>query len=399
MEDRDATVDRLFEEAVALPNAEQAAYLDRACAHMPGEYRDEVESLLRAERRLANRQRRFLERSADITESLGDALQEDPMVGAYCIRKRVGSGGFGNVYAAVRTGEFEQQVAIKLIRRDHYDRQMILHRFELERQVLSDLNHPHIARLLDGGSTDDGRPYFVMELVDGKPITDHCADQRMSVNRRVKLIQSVCFAVAHAHQYGIIHRDIKPDNILITDAGIPKLVDFGIAKLVDQGAAERGMALTETGHLPMTPQYASPEQIRHEPVGTASDVYSLGLVLYELLTGQRPFDTQSDLRSTGSSTNESPLRRPSVAVQTDTERSRIRYGPDAEPQALSKMLRGDLDNILLKALRGTRAAIPVRSRNGGRYPAIFRWTSRHGRQGIAAVPYRKIRPPKSLGSD
>ena len=347
-------VDRLFEEARALPASDRAAYLDSACANVPREYRDEVESLLNAEQRLARRHRPFFERLTDDSQP-PEAPPADPMigqmVGPYRIKEQVGSGGFGDVYAAMRTGEFEQHVAVKLVRRDRQDNQMILRRFELERQVLADLNHRHIARLLDGGSTPDGRPYFVMELVRGVQITDYCADRRIPVEKRLRLMESICFAVANAHRLGVIHRDIKPGNILVTSDGEPKLVDFGIAKLVGQKADRRVETLTETGHLPMTPTYASPEQIRREPVGTSSDVYSLGVVLYELLTGRKPFDTPHDsVSAAASGAYESTIRRPSVVVRTDSEGSLSRCGLNVTAESLGRKLRGDLDNIVLKAL-------------------------------------------------
>ena len=205
-------------------------------------------------------------------------------IGPYEIVAEIGQGGMGEVYRAVRIdGQFDQQVAIKLVRVG-MGSAFVVERFLHERQILATLNHPNIARLLDGGTTDDGVPYLVMELIEGDRIDTYCQAQRLSVTERLRLFLGCARAVQYAHQRLVIHRDIKPSNILVTSDGVPKLLDFGIAKILDpSGDAETTMA------RPMTPEYASPEQIRGELITTATDVYSLGVVLYQLLTGRSPY--------------------------------------------------------------------------------------------------------------
>ena len=213
-------------------------------------------------------------------------------VGPYRITGEIGRGGMGAVYLAVRDDEhFQRQVAIKLIKRG-MDTDFILRRFRNERQILANLNHPNIARLYSGGTTEDGLPFFVMEYVDGVPIDEYCVAHKLSVAERLKLFRSVCSAVHYAHQSLVVHRDLKPSNILVTADGTPKLLDFGIAKLLHPDLNER-TEMTATEFRVMTPEYASPEQVRGLPVTTATDVYSLGVILYELLTGRRPYGLKS----------------------------------------------------------------------------------------------------------
>ncbi|MGH9852318.1 MAG: protein kinase domain-containing protein, partial [Blastocatellia bacterium] len=262
-------------------------------------------------------------------------------IGPYRLTRLVGRGGMGAVYEAVRDdAQFQQQVAIKLIK-GGMDSDFVRDRFVRERQILASLDHPHIARLFDGGATEDGRPYFVMEFVDGEPITDYCHQRKLSLDEKLKLFRDVCSAVQHAHQKLVVHRDLKPSNILINKEGAPKLLDFGIAKLL---TPDRGEAVTRTatGVRLMTPDYASPEQVRGGQITTASDVYSLGVVLYELLTGQRPyqFETYSPLEiERAICDTEAP--RPSEAARRQT----------GAPPKLARQLAGDLDNIVLMALR------------------------------------------------
>ena len=211
------------------------------------------------------------------------------MVGPYRIIREIGRGGMGTVYLAVRDDDqYKKQVAIKLVRRG-MDTDFIVDRFRHERQILASLDHPNIARLLDGGTTEDGLPYFVMEYIEGSPINQYCDDRRLSIAERVKLFQTVCSAVQYAHQNLVVHRDIKPSNIIVTPEGVPKLLDFGIAKLLAPDAVGQTQAATVTMMRPMTPDYASPEQVRGRAITTAADIYSLGVLLYELLTGRRPY--------------------------------------------------------------------------------------------------------------
>src|SRR5262249_54505229 len=283
-------LEQLFQSALDLPADRRPGYVRDACGNDDG-MRREVESLLSS-----------YDRAADFIET--PALEADPApteevappssvigrrLGAYKIVREIGAGGMGSVYLAVRADdEFERRVAIKLIRRG-MDNDFIVRRFRNERQILADLDHQNIARLLDGGTTEEGLPYFVMEYIEGQPIRQYSDTRRLPVAERLRLFRKLCAAIQYAHQNMIIHRDIKPGNILVTAQGVPKLLDFGIAKILDPDTASRGIdATTATSRL-MTPEYASPEQIRGEEVTAASDIYSLGVLLYELLSGHRPY--------------------------------------------------------------------------------------------------------------
>ena len=291
------------------------------------------------------------ERPTDLSEEPADAPfpnQTGRRVGVYELLEEIGRGGMGEVYRAVRVdGQFEKEVAIKLVRRG-YDGAFLLERFRNERQVLARLEHPNIARLLDGGSTDDGIPYLAMELIEGMPIDQYCAQHDLNVDARLKLFNEVCAAVQYAHQRLVIHRDIKPGNILVTAEGVPKLLDFGIAKLVDPADGSDATLL-----LPMTPEYASPEQIRGELMTTASDIYSLGVVLYVLLTDRFPYRVnRRNIAEMARATTETEPERPSDALLRveDDGGTAPRAARDTS-DAKRRRLRGDLDVIVLKALR------------------------------------------------
>src|SRR5262249_49471230 len=267
-------------------------------------------------------------------------------IGPYRLTRLVGRGGMGAVYEAVRGGDqFQQQVAIKLIKRG-VDSDFVRGRFVREGQILAWLGHPHIARLFDGGATEDERPYFVMELVDGEPITGYCRRRSLSLNEKLKLFRDVCSAVQHAHQKLVVHRDLKPSNILVVSTpdgkgGAPKLLDFGIAKLLTPDPGE-AVTRTETAVRLMTPDYASPEQARGGAITTATHAYSLGVVLYELLTARRPylFETYSPFEIERAICETEPPR-PSEAAREQT----------GAPTKLARQLAGDLDNIVLMAMR------------------------------------------------
>lgn len=276
-----------FEVAALLPHEREGA-VARACGADTALAAD-VHSLLRAGDQVGG----FLEQPA-LGGQIGKLAEvagfSDDMLGqtlgSYRVERRIASGGMGTVYMAARSdGQFSQQVAIKVVKRG-MDSEEVLRRFAAERQTLAALDHPNVARLFDAGMTRDGRPYLVMEYVDGVPIDEYCDAKRLGVKDRLRLFRTVCDAVHAAHQALIIHRDLKPTNILVTRDGVPKLLDFGIAKLLTDGP---GVGQTEEGDRRLTPEYASPEQVRGELVTTASDVYSLGVVLYELLTGLRPY--------------------------------------------------------------------------------------------------------------
>jgi eukaryotic-like serine/threonine-protein kinase len=327
--------DRLFDEALQLPAGERAAWIEQACGGNAA-LRAQVESLLRADASAE----RFLELdalrcAATLVDRAETGAVAELRIGPYRVLRELAHGGMGVVYLAERCdGQFEQEVALKLIKRG-MDSDEIHRRFLAERQILAQLNHPHIARLLDGGVTAEGQPWFAIEYVDGSPITEHCESHGLDPEARLRLFLDVCDAVGHAHQNLVVHRDLKPSNILVTADGQAKLLDFGIAKLLrdESGADPR---LTRTGLQVMTPLYAAPEQVSGAPVTTATDVYALGAVLYELLTGQR-------------------AHRLDAYTPTEVERVVCRVEPEppsaVAPVLLRKRLRGDLDTIVLTALQ------------------------------------------------
>ncbi|MEM7351734.1 MAG: serine/threonine-protein kinase [Acidobacteriota bacterium] len=341
------------------PASERPEFLAGACAG-DSDLQQQVEALL-ADHELADT---FIEPPPQVDNSLPKSGRE---IGPYRILEKIDEGGMGAVYLAKRAdAQYSQQVAIKLIRRGMAS-ELLVARFRQERQILAHLDHPGIARLLDGGTTDDDQPYLVMEFIEGEPINDYCERHHLTIEQRLELFRKVCAAVHYAHQNLVIHRDIKPNNILVTVTGEPKLLDFGTAKLLEPALAEPGLASTLTGQRLMTPEYASPEQLRAEPITTASDVYALGVVLYELLTGRRPYRFASRhspevLRVVCEQEPEKPstaVSRPATEVvegeagdnadrATPVTPSRTRHGLAVK---LSRRLRGDLDNIVLMALR------------------------------------------------
>jgi len=345
-------VDRLFAAALERQRGERAAFLEAACAG-DAELRGEIERLLAVDERLGS----FLEQPA--VQDLGAAERvENETLGPYRLLRRLGGGGMGTVYLARRDDEhYDRLVAIKILR-SGLEGTEVYHRFLAERQTLARLEHPNIARLYDGGSTPDGRPYLVMELVEGLPVDDYCDRHRLTIDRRLELFQRICGAVQYAHQNLLVHRDIKPLNILVTEEGEPKLLDFGIAKQLGAGGEESG-AHTRTGLRMMTPSYASPEQVRGEAITTASDVYSLGVLLYELLVGRSPYRLTTGLpHEIEAAICEQEPERPSQAVVRPTNAGEMAAPPeavaaarDSRVPALSRRLAGDLDNIVQKALR------------------------------------------------
>jgi len=301
---------------------------------------------------------------ARLQQFSGPAQEEIPaQIGPYRCLRTLGRGGMGTVILAVQEDQqFKRRVAIKLLRRG-MDTADVLRRFELERQVLGALNHPNIARLLDAGQTTDGRPYCVMEYVEGRPIDEYCDAENLAVDERLKLFRKVCQAVHFAHQNLVVHRDLKPGNILVGGDGEPKLLDFGIAKLLNPDLLQVTVATGPEFRL-MTPEYASPEQVQGLPIGTASDVYSLGVLLYELLSGHRPyrFATRMQQEIVRVVCEVEP-EKPSAAVSRVEDVPRkdgttSRLTPDTvararggQPHKLRRRLSGDLDNVVLKALQ------------------------------------------------
>src|SRR5205085_1986310 len=294
--------------------------------------------------------------AAQVFEAQDSEPIEGNRIGAYKILREIGRGGMGTVYLAVRDDdEYERQVAIKLIKRG-MDTDLVLRRFRNERQILAHLDQPNIAKLHDGGTTKDGRPYFVMEYIEGMPITEYCELHNFPTIERLKLFRKACSAVEHAHRNLVVHRDIKPANILVTAEGAPKLLDFGIAKLLNPDAAD----LTATMLRVMTPEYASPEQVKGDNVSTATDVYSLGVLFYELLTGCRPYRVKrrTPEEIARAVCDQEPIK-PSEAVSSRLSVSSSHKGTsDNGHQNTSqftirnpKFLRGDLDNIALMAMR------------------------------------------------
>ena len=274
-------------------------------------------------------------------------------IGPYRIMEWLGAGGMGAVYAAERADqEFTRRVAIKLLRIPFPSDEMV-QRFRSERQILATFDHPNIARLYEGGTTQEGLPYIAMELIEGAPVPVYCDEHQLSIKRRVELFRKICSAVRYAHSRLVVHRDLKPSNVLVTKEGEPKLLDFGIAKLLDPGSFPLTVEATATGASPFTPHYASPEQLSGEAISTASDVYSLGVLLYLLLSGDLPFRPSSPfpaaiLELMRSTTPTLPSRAVSLAEAHQGSPASERFGE--ETQNISRQIAGDLDNIVAKAL-------------------------------------------------
>jgi serine/threonine-protein kinase len=363
---------QIFDAAVDVDPASRPAFLDERCAGDP-QLRQQVESLLLHYGGDASRLDAAID-GALAASAFAPNPEAGQRLGPYRIERPLGEGGMGMVYLAVRDDEvYRKQVAIKVLRAGLGSGSMQA-RFRSERQILAQLDHPNIARLLDGGTTGAGVPYLVMEYVAGEPITSWCDRRSLPLRGRLELFRNVCAAVEYAHAHLVVHRDLKPSNILVTDDGTPKLLDFGIAKLLsgDNGAAFT-VPVTEAGLRLMTPEYASPEQVRGDPVTTSCDVYALGVVLYELVTGRRPVTFES----------RTPI---------EIERRIADHVPPAPGTG------GDLDNIILLALDKD----PAR-----RYATVDQLDadvarhldgpSRHGAPGDAALPRAHVRAAAPAG--
>ena len=385
-------LESLFSVAVGLPAMERSAFLEDACPGDAG-MRLQVESLVSAHEEASG----FIGRAvAETAREAAETARPGVRLGAYEIVRELGRGGMGAVFLGRRAdGEYEADVAIKLVRGVHTAEQ--LRRFRVERQILARLRHPNIAQLLDGGTTAVGVPFVVMEHVEGVPLDAFCDAGRMGVDERLDLFLRVCEAVRFAHRNLVVHCDLKPRNVLVTPAGVPKLLDFGIARLLESSSsAAAGEAELRFG----TPAYASPEQVSGAPVSMATDVYGLGVVLYELLTGRLPREAPGRRASEDAPPPPSEVVR--AAAREDPEAARVAEQRRTDPGRLSRRLSGDLDAILLRALQSDparryesvegfagdlarhRAAEPVRARPQGLGYRAGRFVRRH-RLGVGAA--------------
>src|SRR5262245_31952226 len=351
------TPDTLFAQAIAIDSAEQRAeFLDDSCGSDPA-LRREVEGLVRDYFRAGA----FLERPAACIAATADApVCERPgtVIGPYKLMEQIGEGGFGMVFVAEQQYPVRRRVALKVIKPGMDSRQVVA-RFEAERQALALMDHPNIARVFDGGATESGRPYFVMELVRGAPIPTFCDAGRLTTRDRLGLFVSVCSAVQHAHQKGVIHRDLKPSNVLVmSHDGTPvvKVIDFGVAKAIGQQLTEKTL-YTQFTQMVGTPLYMSPEQAGQSglDVDTRSDIYALGVLLYELLTGTTPLDKER-LKEASYDEMRRIIReeeppKPSMRISTlGQAATTISTQRQSDPKRLNQLLRGELDWIVMKAL-------------------------------------------------
>jgi serine/threonine protein kinase/tetratricopeptide (TPR) repeat protein len=353
-------VKELFALALERDPEERSGFLRQACAG-DDSLRAEIESLLSSFDGATN----FLEDcpAADLLAAQSRAMQ-GRRIGAYRIVREIGQGGMAVVYLGERDDQnYRKQVAIKMVKTG-IDTEQVLQRFRNERQTLATLDHSNIVRLLDGGSNEDGSPYLVMEYVEGLPIDEYCDRHQLSIDDRLRLFREVCSAVEYAHEKLVIHRDLKPGNILMANGGVPRLLDFGIAKLLNPDCFQTSL-VTGTNWRPMTPEYASPEQIRGQAVTTATDVYSLGVLLFDLLTGHRPYSCAGQsLLEIERLVSETEPEKPSAVIRKKEEKVsddgdvRTTITPESvsiqrglQPAELQRRLRGDLDTIVMKALR------------------------------------------------
>jgi hypothetical protein len=326
-------IEVLFDQALACPDAERSSFLAHACTDDPELHR-ELEAMLERAPTAGSALRRAVATEVRLLASGTAAAQVGRRIGRFRLLALLGEGGMGAVYLAERSdAQFSHRVAIKVLSHAVGSPEAVA-RFRDERQILAALEHPHIVRLLDGGSTEDALPYLVMEHIEGTTITRYAEQHRLSVRARIELVRQVCGALQYAHQNLIVHRDIKPSNILVDATGAPKILDFGIAKLLAPVARFEREARTRTGFAMFTPAYASPEQARGDAVSTATDVYSVGAVLYELVTGAPAHRTDG-----------SALDILRVICEVEPPRP-----SSIAPAAWRRKLGGDLDNIILKAL-------------------------------------------------
>jgi serine/threonine-protein kinase len=346
------SLEQIVREARSLAPEDQVSFIRQACAADQALY----ESVTREVASSPG----WADLSASPSLSIDEADRADIIgerIGPYRVLRMLGEGGMGAVFFAERDdGQFHQEVAIKLVRRGLLSRN-VQNRLRIERQILATLDHPNIAKLLDGGTTADGTPYIVMEYIDGEPIDVYCDRHSLTTEQRLLLFRTVCSAVYSAHQNLVVHRDLKPSNILVTRNGVPKLLDFGIAKLLDERQLMQTLAVTQADVRLMTPDHASPEQVRGDPITTASDVYVLAILLYELLTGLKPYARAAHrLADLERAICEQTPAAPSAALVSsakisESELLEIAARRNTTPARLRRDLRGDLDNIVLMGLR------------------------------------------------
>jgi serine/threonine protein kinase/tetratricopeptide (TPR) repeat protein len=333
--DRWLRIEYLFYAALELDDG-RAAFLDEACGN-DVELRMEVETLLRSSGKTLG----FLQQPvAQAVQQIAAEEIAGKRIGAYRLLRQLGEGGMGKVYLAARADDlYQKEVAIKTVQSGLGQNRAKLMRFRSERQILANLDHPNIAHLLDGGFTEDGLPYLVMEYVNGIRVDDYCRKNNLGIEPQLQLFSTICAAVEYAHKNLVVHRDLKPENILVTAEGVPKLLDFGIAKLLDPEGGD--FTQTRTTERIMTPDYASPEQVLGEPVTTSTDVYALGVLLYELLAGKRPFKLDTT----------SPFEIIRIICEQDPEPPSVIAAANPKLAVVARKLSGDLDNIVMMAMR------------------------------------------------
>jgi serine/threonine protein kinase len=356
--DQEHRLEEIFNAARDLPPRERTTFLDSACGG-DAELRRQADSLLAAHEQVGQ----FLQPTVVLPTPSAPVEKPGDRIGRYKLLEQIGEGGFGVVWMAEQEEPVRRRVALKIIKLG-MDTKEVVARFEAERQALAMMDHANIASVFDGGAAETGRPYFVMELVKGVPITDYCDANKLSTRERLELFMQVCQAVQHAHQKGVIHRDLKPSNILVTvqdDRPVPKVIDFGIAKATQARLTEKTL-FTRLQQRIGTPAYMSPEQagLGSLDVDTRSDIYSLGVLLYELLTGRTPFDTQKLLAAGYDAVmrtiREEEPPKPSTRLSTlaEEELNAVAAKRQADPTKLHRLVRGDLDWIVMKALEKER---------------------------------------------